>query len=881
MFSVPPSFSRAFGSPVMSQKSKIESDWETAESERSELSTTFSRVKDEHSLLVNRDLRRKSDKEDRFRNNYRLAEKQQKMRTGKCEGYSFFSIKAGLRKQDFRDTINLSPTNASKGGSRHISDVVKAVLQNAAAGPIEPSTTPGNGTVVSENEIDDNRSIEYQQSSLENENEHEHEKLDGFMNEEDWQLARSKKLKPLRSRGSNRISAQMNLDSFIDSALSEQLKENDKMEAPVDMTLNDLQSPKLIESRFGWKKVRRAVTIVRTVSSLSEKRSSAPAPAVVQSLTTESSNSTLLEIDGGSIKSSDKLNSLPSSPKHPKANKDSIEQTDTTAIVSNQTSSQKSPLPRPSTANNTRSSGSRLAFTVPESATFIRPHSAIVRPTKSSVLSVMSPLDEFIEIVRQETERSKAGSLFSNTSQLPPQQQQQLGNSAILERPKTATLRIAPPPAIITTNTTNNTHINEGNNDYLTLHNEISDDDTLRRQERMVYRNYSGLIYHDPSKTRTWEGVSEMLSPPPLLSATGDINDPFQLHRSVRSDTRWAGKTLNSYRPWSPERRTVQYSHLHSPQQSPSHIQTGEFPLMTILDTSTVQQEEEGEEESPEQQSSSRKPSARLSARLSARKQQQQPSQQQPHPLLNTSSAALTTTTSSSLPELKSHRSGYSHSGTTTPTKPHHAPHLQHVQKDAVFTSTSTLGMNSARNTPKNARPASAQGVFRPHSQSQTSPSSHFKPSVVSAETSNVRPFSARAPSSTHIGETRQLQRPATAAPSSPSSLHEEFNRSSSYNTTSIEQGGHSYSHSHSAPALSRNSLHRGTHNNSMQLASNSGISTAKAHLSGTRSTVSKRTPLLINILTRNPSRTTDTATTTAAVATAEQKRMAIKKKPC
>ena len=75
---------------------------------------------------------------------------------------------------------------------------------------------------------------------------------------------------------------------------------------------------------------------------------------------------------------------------------------------------------------------------------------------------------------------------------------------------------------------------------------------------------YHGLIFHDSSRNLIWQDTEDM-----ILGTMKPAEDNILHHRS---DMRWAGKTLNMFRPWSAARQEDvidQFLHQKRPQQSP------------------------------------------------------------------------------------------------------------------------------------------------------------------------------------------------------------------------------------------------------------------------------------------------------------------------
>lgn len=127
-----------------------------------------------------------------------------------------------------------------------------------------------------------------------------------------------------------------------------------------------------------------------------------------------------------------------------------------------------------------------------------------------------------------------------------------LTQNALPERPKTATFRITD------TSTVNQQAERDMIEAMQSLHMLLAGEEIIERAERTkkeskIYDHYRGLMYHDPGRKTTWQGVDELLSPPPYLhQPTEDELQDEAESIIVRTDTRWAGKTLNSHRPWSP-----------------------------------------------------------------------------------------------------------------------------------------------------------------------------------------------------------------------------------------------------------------------------------------------------------------------------------------
>lgn len=539
-----PKFSSSF---VSQRLNKVDEDAELVDEKR--VVTAAMAKEKEIQADIRKQQRKNNEKEQQFRNKYRWAEKQLKLRTGKCEGYSFSSIKAGLKRQDFLDTINCSPANAVKVEQPgHLADIVKKLLvaahPNGASAEGTPHSGPPPTAGIPVAESVDSYEDEFGSGS--------NKPIDGHMNEDDWQLARSRKMKPLRMRGSNRISAKMNLDSFIDSALSEQLQE--KPDTAADVSLTDLQSPKLIESRFGWAKVRRAVATgsskvspVKVPSSLS--LATAPSADSYSDFSAKNSpmgvgshSSDVTPRPRRSHFGFDSPTGDSGNASHEASPRKQSHQVHVNAHVSLSpidTHLQNSVDSVPSVAT-TRTP---LSFQVPESVTHIRPKSAIIIPSRNSH-SILTPVNEFVAVVRQEIARPKSSQ--AATKSMKSQRITQP------ERPKTATFRVTDTATV--NQLAERDMIEAMKNLHQTLAGEELIDKAARmKKEALIFENYRGLIYRDPSRANTWQGVDELLSPAPYLHQSTD-EELLEDERSLipRTDMRWAGKTLNSYRPWSP-----------------------------------------------------------------------------------------------------------------------------------------------------------------------------------------------------------------------------------------------------------------------------------------------------------------------------------------
>lgn len=584
-----PKFSSSFASQRLN---KVDENTELGD-ERKEVTAEMAKEK-EIQANIRKELWKNNEKEQMFRNKYRWAEKQLKLRTGKCEGYSFSSIKAGLKRQDFLDTINCSPANAAKPVEPppgHLADIVKKLLGGANANPINP-------IVPSQESADSYDDDGFASGSSKH--------IDGHMNEEDWQLARSRKMKPLRMRGSNTLSARMNLDSFIDSALSEQLHE--KPDSAVDVSLTDLQSPKLIESRYGWAKVRRAVASSSSKSNISPAKAS----SAMGLISAPSSDS----FGDFSAKNSPMAGHSADVTPRPRRSHFGF---DSPAHDSGSTSHDGSPR-KPShhvVANNVNLSSidthlhnsvdsvpsvsttrTPLSFQVPESVTHIRPKSAIIIPARNSH-SILTPVNEFVAVVRQENARPKS-------SQGPSPGKSQKVTQPL--RPKTATFRVTDTATV--NQLAEKDMLEAMKNLHQTLAGEELVDKAARmKKEALIFENYSGLFYRDPSRASTWQGVDELLSPAPYLHQSTD-EELLEDERALipRTDMRWAGKTLNSYRPWSPSpeqihaargrgtRGSVLASSSGSPKRGERGLQDTEIimnslsldPSVEIIDTSSM-----------------------------------------------------------------------------------------------------------------------------------------------------------------------------------------------------------------------------------------------------------------------------------------------------
>lgn len=515
-------------SPSVSQRLiKVDEESELREFAQSNSSTNSYRTK-EPGNTRGTGLRKLTEKEQKFKNKYRWAEKQHKFRTGKCEGYSFNSIKAGLRKQDYLDTINWSPINNTQDAQYHLPDLVKQLIieSHAAAYCTEKAAR-----------TTDSSSIDSSQPL-------------GHMSEEDWQLAKSRKLKPLRTRGSNTLSSQMNLDSFIDAALSEQVREECKSDSSADLSLTDLQSAKLIDSRFGWSKVRRAVTATAAVKSslkvIPQKINPTDLNLVSNSLNSLSPAAPLTA--EGSVASTYEANQstefgdstmFESQTSYQSASNlftpQTAESTNSQLIVRSLSSS--APNARPSTAK------ANLSFHVPVSSTSIRPKSAIFTPTKN-VTSMVAPVNELVDALKRETNRRPKSSSGAGLENSPA------AKYNTQERPKTATFRIA--PSLMPTRSCSDDSVMI--DAMLATRDDQADRSELLCEEKKMFDNYRGLIYRDPSRRTTWQGVEDLLAPAPLLSKEKSKEDSGMYVPIVNRDVRWAGRTLNSYRPWSPVR---------------------------------------------------------------------------------------------------------------------------------------------------------------------------------------------------------------------------------------------------------------------------------------------------------------------------------------
>lgn len=127
-----------------------------------------------------------------------------------------------------------------------------------------------------------------------------------------------------------------------------------------------------------------------------------------------------------------------------------------------------------------------------------------------------------------------------------------LTHNALPERPKTATFRITDTGAV------NQQAERDMIEAMQSLHMLLAGEEIIERTERakkesQIYDHYRGLLYHDPGRKTTWQGVEDLLSPPPYLHqrTEEELLDEAE-STAVRTDTRWAGRTLNSHRPWSP-----------------------------------------------------------------------------------------------------------------------------------------------------------------------------------------------------------------------------------------------------------------------------------------------------------------------------------------
>lgn len=517
---------KTFGySPTVSQRlNKVDEDLEHTEFERRETSIKVARFKeDQANFRIGQ--RKLTEKEERFKNKYRWAEKQHKFRTGKCEGYSFHSIKAGLRKQDFLDTINWSPVNNARDTHFHLPDLVKQLIIESHA----HNSLPAAGVPLIADE-DSSQPL-------------------GHMSEEDWQLAKSRKLKPLRNRGSNTLSSQMNLDAFIDSALSEQTREEVQTDNSTDMSLTDLQSSKLIDSRFGWNKVRRAVATPAVVKSPAKSTSVKVVPETVN-LTEPSqlSNSLTSSIVGAPMTAEGSITSLLEANQSTEFGESSMFESLTSienASTSGGNNNSQARIPRAFSAAGARPSTATkasLSFHVPATSTLTRPKSAIFLPLKHAS-SMVAPVDELVEVVRLETNRPKTSSGVSADTTV---------KSGLSDRPKTATFRIALPMAVEHFSSDKSVMIDEMLG--VSAKEELTNRAELLDEQRKIYENYHGLFYRDPSRRSTWRGVDELLAAAPTLRHEKDVIEANALIPVGSRDLRWAGQTLNSYRPWSPVR---------------------------------------------------------------------------------------------------------------------------------------------------------------------------------------------------------------------------------------------------------------------------------------------------------------------------------------
>jgi hypothetical protein len=375
---------------------------------------------------------------------------------------------------------------------------------------------------------------------------------------------------------------------------------------------------------------------------------------------------------------------------------------------------------------------------------------------------MVAPIDEFVQIVRQEAQRPKSSSGISEAST----------KSSLPARPRTATLRIAPSLPISPQQAEDADIVNA----MLAL--SAADDDqsdgfALRLDDKKFASNYSGLIYHDPNRVRTWKGVSDLLSPPPLLSShshSPSSADPVEARlKTARTDMRWAGKTLNSYRPWSPERRPP-------PKIAMAAINTN---LSAALNTST------------------------------------------PTSKVNTSR----------LPEIgspvatgRSERAGDS----SSPTR------LARPASAMSMTNTSVLTETDPE-SPKMSRHASAPEMMLSSQRRSTSPAVQQHVHEVGA---NIRPFSAQpGPGNGNATSPSAGPRPHTRSADSPAELDSP---AAPTTRTRHAAGLAAGASAHTAPS---GTVTPGTNQNS-------AFSSSHLHPSGTRSSIGKRPPLLINLIT-------------------------------
>lgn len=799
-----------------------------------------------------------TEKELRFKNKYRWVEKRQKLRTGKGEGYSFSSIKAGLHRQDFRDTLHWSPVNHAKvSHNRHLADLVLSQLlpvihsqhqqHGTPTGTNNSTNTASNTPPIIEEGNEDGGSTGVVQPSVASDR----------MSERDFQVVKSRKIDPLRSRGANRLSAKMNLDSFIDSALSEPVKEENQSNAPVDLSLGELQSAKLVESRFGWSKVRR---VVNAASALSGKYATAAEPRGHETKTKTVTD----EECGFENEDSTRAASEKHSPVAKKANE----------------------LQRPGTADAAiaamNAARAKLAFCVPESATHIRPRSAALHPS-GDLQSIIAPVDEFVQIVRQERPKT-ASRLLDASGSITSQ------HSSQSMRPRTATLRIAPPPPIRTPDPVTETEIIQA----MLATPEIAQSKqfeglTLRLRERLISGNYSGLIYHDPNRQTTWRGVSDILAPAPFVRSKteDDATEETEVSRvGPMTDMRWAGKTLNTYRPWSPVRLTPS-----------AHLKLN---LSKVDGAGRTSSTEGGSPGQPSSEPTSRIHSAQATTRGNT-------------PAWQVASDA--TAQSASAGALPSDRKGADAAEGMEASPEGSSPRRMRrpasdyavtKRKDEIFTSISSTGMDSlfagggeAQLATRHAsspslldRTSPPKGlVIGEGSHMSSSPSSSPRRVSTAPDATTLRPFSAR-PGSAVPGSSPHRPRPSTAGlttlPAASGATRSNSVSAASLGIVrshSVSAGSRSNSvsafphHSSQRPAQglseghtqsrdrdSHHHLHHSrshSHHRGVQRQSSSVFSSSHAgsrgglggtHHSASRSSAgSRRAPLLINIITARP----------------------------
>jgi hypothetical protein len=684
-----------------------------------------------------------TEKEERFKNKYRWAEKQHKLRTGRCEGYSFTSIKAGLHRQDFRDTLHWSPINHAKiADSRHFTDVVAQLLHNH--GTPTDTTLPNLNAGVAANESTRTDSASHPLVAQDR------------MSEKDFQVAKSRKLDPLRGRGANTLSARMNLDSFIDSALSEQIKEDDKSNAPSDLSLGELQSAKLIESRYGWSKVRRAVTTTTSTAV--------------------------------AIKTSGKHTSSPTKTGSTGTDDDCGFEHEPTTPTGNENARN-----RPATAGAGRNP---LTFCVPASATHIRPRSAAVHPSGNPQATI-APLDEFVQIVRQERPKTASKLLESATLHTA--------------RPRTATLRIAPPPPIYEVDPVTDTEIIQAMlSSTQVVEKKQAEGLTLRLKEKQISGSYSGLIYHDPSRQATWRGVSDLIAPAPYVKHKSEAEEAETARMAQITDMRWAGKTLNSYRPWSPVRRPPQLN-------------------LSAVDTTLGQS------------TSTARSSHNNSARMTGRATVHDVERGVPLPL-----EPVTETDHSEKKPAVNEDEDEAPRRIRRPT----SEHALSRRRDDNFISMSTIGADASfrdaspapgpfirhMSSPSLLGPAATEAATAPARVSSFSPRHSVAHSA--SESATLRPFSAR---------------PASAAPVSAAVVRRPRPSTGTAGTACLPAA---------SPAVRNNSVtttpratagsRGGTHTQSLAQQSSSVFS-SHAHTASRTSGGTKRAPLLVNIITSKP----------------------------